>query len=447
MMYSKRFVSQAILGVILCLCLSACGSRGDISGGPLDELKPSVVGTEPSEFRSIKSKMLKVVFNKPIDEASAKEHIRFYPKLSYSAYATDKTLSIAIKSDLLLGKNYYLIIESGLKCYHDIPMERSQSFIFCNDYLASNEISGELVYEKKEDESDTVLIKVYDEDSVFIFQQEALSPGYELKYLSQGSYQVKAYIDKNKNGKVDRKSEPFWEKDFLVSKKFTVEPMVMGYTDTIAPRLKEVKLASNRRMTVEFDDDLTQLGEFTITALADTLVSVSEAGDTLRTARAQQELEVLASRLLGGRLSLLTQEMQEREYRFTCKGLGDWKQNKTKADTLFFQGKADQLDTPVQLTGSDPAKNSGVTSLLPVFKLSFDRLLLPTQVSVALVAKDGGERTALSLQSSDGFVFAYVPQKELENFTSYLLVVSASDVEGNAMSESKIEFITTEQKE
>ncbi len=447
MMFLKRFLSPNILGVILSLLLVACGSQGEISGGPLDELKPSVVGTEPSEFRSIKGKLLKVVFNKPINEASAKDHIRFYPKLKYSTYATDKTLTIAIKSDLLMGKNYYLIIEKGLKCYHSIPMERSESLIFCNDYLATNEISGEFIFEKEEDKRDTVLIEVYDEDTILIFEQEALSPGYQLKYLSQGSYQVKAFIDKNNNGKADAKSEPFWEKDFLVNKKYLVEPMLMGYTDTIAPKLKSVKVASDRRLTAVFDEDLTKLAKFAITAVADTLVSVSEAGDTVRTARGEDKVEIMASHLQEGRLSLLTSVMEEREYAFACKGLSDWKQNQTKGDTVYFHGVKESLATEVQLTKSDPAKNSGVTSLLPTFAFAFDRLLLPTQVKAALVGKEDGQKIALSLKSNNGFEFVYFPQKELENFTSYLLRVSATDTEGNAMKDREIEFITTEQKE
>jgi len=423
------------------------GSQGEISGGPLDELKPKVVGSEPREFRSLKSKNLKIVFNKPIDEASAESHLRFYPKLSFSAYAVDKTVHIAIKSDLLRGKNYYLFVEKGLKCYHDIPMERSQTFIFCNDYLALNEISGEFIFDKEEDKLDTVLLKVYDEDTIFIFEQEAFSPGYQLEYLSQGAYQVKAFIDKNGNERADKKSEPYWEKSILVNKKYTVEPILMGYTDTIAPEIKKANPAYSRRLAVQFDEDLTKLADFAIVAIVDTLVSVSDAGDTVRTPRQAKAVQVLLSHLDKGKLTMLTSVMQERKYSFVASGLSDWKQNKTAADTVYFVGKAQDISSPVQLLSSQPAKNSGVLSLLPRFVLRFDRLLLPEQVSVSLLAKEDRASLKVTLESSDGFEFVYVPQKKLENFTSYILCVSAVDTEGNELPQSEIEFITTEQKE
>ncbi len=447
MMLSKSIVWRAVLAALLSAGLLSCGSQGEISGGPLDELKPKVIGTKPTEFRSIKSKSLKIVFNKPIDEGSAESHIRFYPKLSFSAYAVDKTVNISIKSDLQRGKNYYLFIEKGLKCYHDIAMERSQTFIFCNDYLASNEISGEFIFEKEEDKLDTVLLKVYDQDSVFIFEKEAFSPGYQLQYLSQGTYWVSGFIDKNNNARADRKSEPYWEKTFLVNKKYTVEPILMGYTDTIPPEIKQANPAYSRRISVQFDDDLTKLESFSLLAVADTLVSVSQDGDTVRTVRKEQKVAVALSNLEKGKLSLLCAPMQERKYRFVAKGLIDWKKNKTEADTLYFGGKAVDIATAVSLVSSQPAKNSGVLSLLPNLELVFDRLLLPSQVSVRLIEKEDKVKMAVKLVSSDGFKFVYAPSKKLENFTSYLLLVSATDTEGNQLPATEIEFITTEKKE
>ena len=446
MRLSKRVVFQAVSGVILGGFLSSCGSQGEISGGPLDELKPRVVGTEPAEFSSIKSKKLKVVFNKPVDEASVENYLRFYPKLSFSTYVNDQTLNIAIKSDLLDGKNYYFTVKKGLECYHDIPMVNSETFVFCNNYLATNEISGEFIFEKEADRNDTILLRLYDQDTVFIFSQKASAPGYQLKYLSLGKYLLKAYIDKNKNGKPDELQEPFWQKSLTLSRKYLVEPIVLGYSDSVAPEIKNVSPSSARRISVQFDDDLTGLGDYSIYAVADSVQSVSDSGDTTFVARPAKRINILASNLEKGELSLLVSPLQKRKYRFVAKKISDWKKNTTQADTVYFSGKDDELTSDISIREVQPAKNSGVLSLLPDFVVRFDRLLLPSQVSASLQEKETGKKIALRLKNSDGFEFVYVPVKKLENFTSYLLTISAKDTEGNSLPKDEIEFITTEQE-
>ncbi len=442
MVFFNRNLRQVFFGLSAILFLVSCGSRGEITGGPIDDLIPRVVSSDPSEFRSIKGRNIKIIFNKPIDENKVDNYIRFYPRVGFSTYVTDKTLNISIKSDLYLGKNYYLMLEKGLKCYHDIAMEESKILVFCNDYLSTNEISGEFVFEKEKDKQDTVLLQVYDQDTVFIFEQKS-SLGYQLKYLSQGQYLVKAFIDKNKNGSLDEASEPFWEKRLTVSNKYLVEPIVLGYVDSISPLIKNVLPLSDRRMTVDFDEDLVKLKKYSISSITDTLAEVNVDGDTVYTVRNSEKIDVRKSLLVDGKLHLLTSPMNNMRYMLVAYDLVDWKGNITKVDTVFFQGKADTLATEIKLVSSDPVANSGVLTLLPRFLLKFDRLLFDENIDVSLLEKETGKRIALTSDGGNGFEFSYLPKSKLTNFTSYLLIVNASDDEGNSLPQTEIEFIIT----
>ncbi len=443
MIFFSRNLSQVFFGLLIVLFSASCGSRGEITGGPEDDLIPCVVSSDPSEFRSIKGKSIKIIFNKPIDESSVDDYIRFYPRVAFSSYTTDKTLNISIKSDLHLGKNYYLTLQKGLKCYHKIAMEESRVLVFCNDYLSTNEISGEFVFEKKDDAQDTVFLQVYDQDTVFIFEQNASSAGYQLKYLSQGQYTVKAFIDKDNNGSLDEASEPFWEKRLDVNNKYLVEPIVLGYVDSVPPLIKAVASLSDRRLTVDFDEDLIKLRDYKITSLTDTLMEVTTEGDTVYTVRKPEKIAVQKSLLVDGKLHLLTSPMKNMKYRLVATDLIDWKGNLTKADTAYFQGKADTLRGEIKLVNSEPVANSGVLTLSPRFSFKFDRLLFAENITVELVEIETGEKTALTSDGGNGFEFSYIPKKKLANFTSYMLILNATDVEGNSLPQAGIEFITT----
>jgi len=442
-----------------------CGSQGDISGGSTDTKVMRVEGSIPDAFYSIKNKKVKIVFDKPIDEASVLSNLSIYPPIGFSWSVNKNTLSIKLKGEFKEKSNYYITIGKNLACTHKIKFAHEKVMIYYNEYLSNNELSGNFIFEKPLDAKDTVQIDLISQDSVKIFTQYfSGGDGYQLKYLNKGSYLIRAFIDKNKNGQIDYEKESCFEDSIKIGKRFLVKDIALSYQDTIKPKISLVKATSQKRVEVAFSEEIFSYQGVRIFAKLDTTPSLSKEEDSTSILPKKEDstsilpkkedstsilpkvsLKILAKTLVKNKLYLLVDSLKKREYFLIIEKFEDFKENLVLMDTFEFQGTDNTLRDSIGIVSMSPKHLSGVESLKPEINIVFDRMILEEDVKFFLKSKEDEKNIEVEKIKSNLFEYSYRPIHPLENYTNYLFYLQCQDIENNSLKnkEKEYEFITT----
>lgn len=412
------------IGLLLIL-LAACGSKKSPTGGPVETDKPTVLTTLPAEFGQITNGRIEINFSKHLDKSTLAQSIYIYPPIQNKKVTADKnTLQIRINEALKPNTNYYVTLSTRLKDVRGNALATNQTLVFAHGELNPGRISGNVIYEDAADLGLPIRLSLLSVDSLMVWDGSVRGPTYAVEALNPASYILRAFIDKNTNGRYDFSREPFFEQSLALSKAANAD-IHLAYADSTKPVIKSARAKSNREIELQLSEPVASYGAVSINAV-----------------RTRQELPVLLSSLVGDRLTLLTEPQDTVSYAVTMVDLRDSKGNTNLVSRIEFRSSSLQDTEPPKVLSSNPRNGTSVGSLQPVLELRFSEIIPRAQLSVQLTSDESKARIPLDVLHSDDSVYRFKPRQPLQNYRSHVLTVTASDISGNKLKEEfKLNFL------
>jgi uncharacterized protein (DUF2141 family) len=209
-------VILALIPTILC----GCASITTPTGGPKDETPPELIRSFPENGqKNFKGKTIELTFNEELKLKDAKEEILITPSPGKNISYIVKKNRVIIEPENSWEENttYSINFREGIQ---DItegnPAENLRLAFSTGDTIDSLSISGSVGFTFSEKTPEKITVALYQSDTFNIFKH---APTYftkvskegifSIQNLKGGTYYVYAFDDKNKNLKVESKTEKF----------------------------------------------------------------------------------------------------------------------------------------------------------------------------------------------------------------------------------------------
>jgi len=402
----------------LTLLSASCGSRRSPTGGPEDTEKPKVLTTYPAQFGQLSDGRIEINFSKSLDKSSVAQAVYIYPPIQNKKITVDKsTMRIRIDEKLKQDTNYYITLSTRLKDLRGNPLAENQTLVFAHGKLNDLRLAGLIDYEDKRDNGLPVLVNLLSADSLMVFHQTVSGPAYAIESLNPASYILRAYIDKNNNGRYDFSQEPYFQGSIDLQRTSSLD-LSLSYADSSKATVRNVIAKSNREVVITFSEPVVKYG-------------------SLMTQRADNnaELPVLLSSLDRDQLTLLTELQDSTKYVLSITGIQDRKENVTALNRVEFAGSTNEDSTPPQIVSTNPRNGTTVNNLLPTLEVQFSEIIPRASLKARLIVEDTKREIDLAVIKADGRVYQFKPKQELENYRSHVLQISATDISGNKLAE------------
>jgi hypothetical protein len=421
-MRSSISLYAILLLFVIVAISSGCGNKRNPTGGPLDEVKPVVLGSTPVEFGQIENGIIEIAFSKPMDKSSLANSIYIYPPVTNKKVSLERsTLIIKIAEELRPDTNYFVTLSTRLKDTHGNALDKNQTITFRNGELNQFRMAGTIAYETPSDNGSPIELTVLSPDSILVKSERISGSTYSLEALNPQPHILRAYIDKDLNGRYDFGREPYFESTSDGAKIANLN-MELAYADSTKPQIQRVSVISNRELQVSLSEPLKSYKAAIILG--------------------KQPLSIAHSLLEGDNITFLVAPMDSTEYTLQLLGAQDMKGNIANYLEKKFNGKAKADTLAPTITFTNPRNGASVNSLSPVLELHFNKIIPADRIMAKLFA--GKEEIPLKLLSTTGRIHRFKPAKELENYRSHLLKVltTTSDFNGNKMhKEYELQFL------
>lgn len=206
--------------LIFMILITGCANVSMPTGGKRDEIPPTLESSSPAKDElNVSTKTLEFTFSEDIKLKDPKEEILIVPAIGKNTLFTVKKRKLVIETDLALLDNttYSINFRDGVQ---DItegnPAENLRLAFSTGPTIDSLAISGRVKDTFTEKVPTKITIAIYQSDTFDIFKH---TPTYftksneegkfSIQNLKQGTYFIYAFEDKNKNLKVDSKTEKF----------------------------------------------------------------------------------------------------------------------------------------------------------------------------------------------------------------------------------------------
>ncbi|MBW6513321.1 MAG: Ig-like domain-containing protein [Candidatus Syntrophosphaera sp.] len=404
--------------LLLILVLASCGSKKNPTGGPEDLEKPTVLTTLPPQYGQLGSGRIEINFSKPLDKSSVTQAIYIYPPVADKKVTVDKnTLLIRLYGDLLPDTNYYVTISTRLKDLRGNALAENQTLVFANGDLNNLRIAGNFEYENPADLGLPVQMSLLSADSLLVMNMAMSGPTYALEALNPASYILRAYIDKDQNGRYDFSREPWFEQRANLDRSMNLN-LTLAYADTTRPVIRTALGKSPREIEVTFSEPAASYGSVNIVS-----------SDT------QTDLPILISRLRDNKMTLLTARQESFSYFVEVRQLRDLKGNTTPLERVEFRSVPEDDTTAPFVTFTDPRNGTSVNNLEPVLEVRFSEIIPISGLKARLTAARSSAEVPLDIIQSDSDIYLFQPRQPLQNYRSYVLSIFAEDISGNKMQE------------
>ncbi len=403
---------------ILILALAACGSKKPPTGGPVDVERPVVTASVPEVFGDISDKRIEITFSKALDKTTIASSIYIYPPIRNKKISYDNnTITIQLNDDLLVNTNYFVTLSPRLKDTRGNALERSQTLVYRNGVLNESKISGNIDYELAEDIGLPIAVNLLSADSLLIMSTRIEGKTYSLEGLNPIGHIIRAYIDKDRNGRYDFSKEPFFE-GRTEAAKFVNLDINLTYRDTTLAQIRSVRSLSAREIEISFSEEIASLGELAIFRVRD-----------------NEPLPVKLRSLAKSKLNLITAEQDTSRYQLIVEQIRDPKGNVTSRAGMQFNGSTRQDTIALKIIGSSPRNGTSVNSLQPHLSVTFSRIIPRENISFELRSSESKDKIRMDLLSGDSNTYVFRPSIPLRNYRSYTLVIlkNTKDVFGNTL--------------
>jgi len=206
--------------ILYLLLLAACANVSMPTGGPRDKTPPELISSIPTHNqKNFSGKTIELTFNEDIKLKDPKEEILIVPLMGKKTLFTVKKKKLIIEPELELLPNttYSISFRDGVQDLTEgNPAENLRLAFSTGPVIDSLSINGRIKEIHSEKIPEKITVAVYQSDTFDIFKHtptyftKADKKGrFSIQNLKAGNYHIYAADDKNKNLKVDSKTERF----------------------------------------------------------------------------------------------------------------------------------------------------------------------------------------------------------------------------------------------
>lgn len=387
----------------------SCGNRKNPTGGPVDDEKPIVLNVFPSNLEQIENNEITLTFSKLMDQSTFTSGIQFYPPITNTKLIWDKnTLTIKIKDRLKDNCNYFLTLNTMIKCFHGNSLEKPVTYIFRNGELNEFDLSGTFSYESSQDQNLSKKVLILDKDSLLVFEQSFLENSFKISHLNNQDFIVRSYIDKNNNNIYDYSKEPFSQvmTDHKNKKAIQVN---LTYADTLKPDIKQIKSISSKDIEITFTKNINHV-PYTV----------------FYDEKSSSSLSIIASELIDNKVHYITSPQDTVKYKIIIKQLMDKKGNEANPKEAFVQGThADSKAAPF-VVSSSIRNGIAIFETKPILSIKFSELILKNNLKYSLTEIETKKEIPLKVIKSNSSEWQFTTEQQLKPFNSYLFKIDKS---------------------
>jgi uncharacterized protein (DUF2141 family) len=212
--------STFIQAIVFYLILIGCASQTTPTGGPQDEIPPVLISSNPKNGqKNFKGKTLELDFDEDVRLKDPKEEILITPSAGKNVKFTAKKNKIIIEpeEEWKDSTTYSLTFREGIQDLTEgNPAENLRLAFSTGNEIDSLSINGSVseVFSEKIPEKITVALYQADTFDIFNHTPTYLTKSdkkgkFSIQNLKAGTYYIYAFNDKNKNLKIESKTEKF----------------------------------------------------------------------------------------------------------------------------------------------------------------------------------------------------------------------------------------------
>lgn len=197
-----------------------CASQTTPTGGPQDKTPPELVSSNPANNqKNFNGKSLELTFNEDVRLKDPKEEILITPSPGKNILYTAKRNKVIIEPEFPWtdSTTYSLTFRDGIQDITEGNAADNLRLAFSTgESIDSLQINGTIKNTFSQDIPEKITVALYQSDTFNIFQHSPIyftksnkKGNFSIQNLKAGDYFVYAFEDKNKNLKVESKSEKF----------------------------------------------------------------------------------------------------------------------------------------------------------------------------------------------------------------------------------------------
>lgn len=411
----KKVFSLFLL--LLIFLIAGCGNKENATGGPEDTEKPYIMNVYPAQFADITGSNIEITFSKPMDINTFNTGLHIYPEIFSKRFRWENnTLIIEIQEMLIPGTNYYFSFSQNIKGYHNNPLQEQYELVWASGKLNNWRISGNFSFEEIEDSKEEVRVSLFSADTTLIYTRNFRN-NYAFETLNETGHFLRAFVDKNKNNRLDIDKEPFAEEN-TDARPIVTADLFLAYSDSTAPALTKVMALYCDEFDLSFDEPLVRVQ--TVHLFTDSL---------------GQALRVKRWRIAEDKLRVFSAEMDTLDYKIMVMGAEDKKGNIADIDSLVFSAIT-KIDTIApKIVKIDPRDGSSVSVLQPEIKVTFSEVIFKEHAKGWLTEAETGLKYPLKASSGDNETVIFKPLVKLNNFNTYRISLDVQDPRGNKLAD------------
>ena len=197
-----------------------CANQTTPTGGPKDETPPNLIKSRPAhKEKNYKDKTVTLEFDEFINLNNPKEEVLISPSIGRNVQfkVKKRTVTIVAEDGWQDSTTYTIATREGIRdiTENNAP-DNFQLAFSTGPTIDSLSIQGKVKFSIKEEVPDKITVAIYQPDTFDIFKH---SPSYftmanksgkfSLENIKDGNYAIYAFHDKNKNLKVESRTEAF----------------------------------------------------------------------------------------------------------------------------------------------------------------------------------------------------------------------------------------------
>jgi len=204
----------------------------------------------------------------------------------------------------------------------------------------------------------------------------------------------------------------------------------MTYQDTIKPEIISAKVNSSTQISIELSEICSSFDDIII-----------QTADSL-----QIESGIFAHSLIDNELKIISEPLDTLEYHIVMSKLSDTKNNVKQETSVLIDGITIQDTISPVILFSSPKNGAALNTLKPEFQITFSEIIYSENVTAVLISNEDRSEIKAEVINGDSERFTLQPMEQLVNYSTYTLIVNATDPNGNDLeNELSLTFIVITQ--
>jgi len=245
---------RVLLFLFLAISFVHCARQTQPNGGPKDNDPPELISSNPANGdKNFHGDQIELIFNEDVKLKDPKEEILITPSFGTNTKFIVKKNKVIItpENKWLDTTTYSIAFREGIQDLNEgNPAEDLHIAFSTGPTIDSLKINGSISEVFKDKVPEKITVAVYQSDTFDIFRHKPLlfsksdkTGKFTLSNLKPGKYFVYAFDDKNKNQKVDSKTERFGfsAKEINLPQHTDTTHIDLVHLDSRAPRITSVR--------------------------------------------------------------------------------------------------------------------------------------------------------------------------------------------------------------